>query len=337
MPRGNIFHGDLAWPFAEDPDDVGRWGVETDDPAILVCGAGARRGGGVSGIPGRNAAMAVLRDRALTGAGTAFSRRAPPGILRTAMAILDALVAGLVTGEVEVVDLTTPLSEDTPVIALPERVRAGVVVPARGHQPLRRRRARLVLAQHPPLRAHRHALRRAGALALGQGSRRRVAGAAGQPRRPGRRHRLLRAGRARTPTSSWSASTSRRGRREHGPLPDGGWLLYRTGWDAKTGDDFLNDGHTPGVAPETARWLAEETPILGIGVETVGTDAGLAATFDPPFPCHWYFLGANKYGLTQLRNLDKLPPQGAVVVASPLPIAGGTGSPARVLALVERG
>ena len=60
MPRGHIFHGDLAWPFAEDPDDVGRWGVETDDPAILVCGAGARRGGGVSGIPGRNAAMAVL-------------------------------------------------------------------------------------------------------------------------------------------------------------------------------------------------------------------------------------------------------------------------------------
>jgi phytoene dehydrogenase-like protein len=60
MPRGNIFHGDLAWPFAEQRDDVGRWGVETDDPAILVCGAGARRGGGVSGIPGRNAAMAVL-------------------------------------------------------------------------------------------------------------------------------------------------------------------------------------------------------------------------------------------------------------------------------------
>ncbi len=63
MPRGHIFHGDLAWPFAEDPDDVGRWGVETDDPSILVCGAGARRGGAVSGIPGRNAAMAVLGRR----------------------------------------------------------------------------------------------------------------------------------------------------------------------------------------------------------------------------------------------------------------------------------
>jgi len=60
MPRGNIFHGDLAWPFADDPADVGRWGVETDDPAILICGAGARRGGGISGIAGHNAAMAVL-------------------------------------------------------------------------------------------------------------------------------------------------------------------------------------------------------------------------------------------------------------------------------------
>jgi phytoene dehydrogenase-like protein len=63
LPGGHIFHRDLAWPFAEDPADVGGWGVETDDPAILLCGAGARRGGGVSGIPGRNAAMAVLAGR----------------------------------------------------------------------------------------------------------------------------------------------------------------------------------------------------------------------------------------------------------------------------------
>ena len=60
LPGGNIFHRDLSWPWAEADEEVGRWGVETDDPSILVCGAGARRGGGVSGIPGRNAAMAVL-------------------------------------------------------------------------------------------------------------------------------------------------------------------------------------------------------------------------------------------------------------------------------------
>jgi phytoene dehydrogenase-like protein len=60
LPAGHIFHRDLSWPFAEEPEDAGRWGVETDDPSILLCGAGARRGGGVSGIPGHNAAMAAL-------------------------------------------------------------------------------------------------------------------------------------------------------------------------------------------------------------------------------------------------------------------------------------
>ena len=60
LPGGNIFHRDLAWPFAESADEVGTWGVETGVAGVLLCGAGARRGGGVSGIPGRNAAMAVL-------------------------------------------------------------------------------------------------------------------------------------------------------------------------------------------------------------------------------------------------------------------------------------
>ena len=125
---------------------------------------------------------------------------------------------------------------------------------------------------------------------------------------------------------------------EHGPLPDGGWLLYRTGWDAR-GDDpeaFANGGRTPGISVECARWLAEEAPIIGLGVETVGTDAGAAHSFDPPFPCHSFLLGAGKYGLTQLRNLQLLPPTGALLVTAPLPIVGGSGSPTRVLALVER-
>ncbi|GAA3799364.1 NAD(P)/FAD-dependent oxidoreductase [Sphaerisporangium flaviroseum] len=61
LPGGHIFHEDLSWPFAEDPAEVGRWGVETPHERILLCGAGARRGGGVSGIPGHNAAMAVLQ------------------------------------------------------------------------------------------------------------------------------------------------------------------------------------------------------------------------------------------------------------------------------------
>ncbi len=66
LPGGNIFHGPLDWPFLEDdePRDTpaARWGVATAHPRILICGAGARRGGGVSGIGGHNAAMAVLED-----------------------------------------------------------------------------------------------------------------------------------------------------------------------------------------------------------------------------------------------------------------------------------
>ena len=128
----------------------------------------------------------------------------------------------------------------------------------------------------------------------------------------------------------------------NGPLPDGGWLLYRSGWDARSDSqaEFLNANetgpHTPGVSVACARWLAEEAPVIGIGVETVGTDAGAAHSFDPPFPCHSSLLGAGKYGLTQLRNLDRLPAQGAVVIAGPLPIVRGSGSPCRVVALVER-
>ena len=129
---------------------------------------------------------------------------------------------------------------------------------------------------------------------------------------------------------------------QHGALPEGGWLLYRTGWDARSHDQdtFLNANetgpHTPGVSVECARWIAQEAPVIGFGVETVGTDAGAAHSFDPPFPCHSSMLGADKYGLTQLQNLALLPPQGAMIIVSPLPITGGSGSPCRALALVER-
>jgi kynurenine formamidase len=125
---------------------------------------------------------------------------------------------------------------------------------------------------------------------------------------------------------------------EHGPLPAGGWLLYRTGWDARGDDDgaFINGGRTPGISVACAKWLAEEAPVIGVGVETVGTDAGAAHSFDPPFPCHSFLLGAGKYGLTQLQNLAALPPTGALLIAAPLPIVDGSGSPCRVLALVAR-
>jgi phytoene dehydrogenase-like protein len=61
LPRGNIFHRDLSWPFAEDDVMAGTWGTETELANVHIGGAGARRGGGVSGIPGRNAAMSILQ------------------------------------------------------------------------------------------------------------------------------------------------------------------------------------------------------------------------------------------------------------------------------------
>src|SRR5262249_51001923 len=73
--------------------------------------------------------------------------------------------------------------------------------------------------------------------------------------------------------------------RENGALPADGWLLLRTGGNARSGGqaEILNADetgpHTPGVSVECARWLAEEAPVLGVGVETVGTDAGAAHSF----------------------------------------------------------
>ena len=60
LPRGNIFHGNLSWPFTESPKGAGTWGVETNYENVFICGSSAKRGGAVSGIPGHNAAMKIL-------------------------------------------------------------------------------------------------------------------------------------------------------------------------------------------------------------------------------------------------------------------------------------
>lgn len=126
-----------------------------------------------------------------------------------------------------------------------------------------------------------------------------------------------------------------------GPIPQGSWLLIRTGWEARAHDRhrFLNNDekgpHSPGLTVECAQWIAEESPLSGIGVETVGIDAGAAAGQEPPFPAHHFLLANDKYGITSLQNLSKLPPIGAAIIVAPLPIVGGTGSPARVLAFVD--
>lgn len=125
---------------------------------------------------------------------------------------------------------------------------------------------------------------------------------------------------------------------KHGRIPRGAWVLIRTDWSKRKGRDYTNvkdDGaHTPGFHPKCVPFLAQERDILGVGVETIGTDAGQAPTFEPMFPCHTIMHGANRCGLASLTNLDQLPPTGAVVIAPPLKIVNGSGSPLRVLALV---
>ncbi len=125
--------------------------------------------------------------------------------------------------------------------------------------------------------------------------------------------------------------------RAHGRIPAGAWVLIRTDWSKREGALFLNvdssGAHSPGQHVTASRFLAYERDVLGIGVETVGTDAGQAFRFDPPLPNHYTMHGAGKFGLASLCNLDQLPPTGAVVVAAPLKIVQGSGSPARVLAL----
>ena len=126
----------------------------------------------------------------------------------------------------------------------------------------------------------------------------------------------------------------------HGRISGGAWVLLRTDWSKRSGAAFLNadaDGpHTPGFHQRASEFLANERDILGVGVETIGTDAGQAGRFTPPFPNHTIMHGAGKFGLASLCNLDRLPATGSVVVAAPLKLVNGSGSPLRVLALVGR-
>jgi kynurenine formamidase len=126
---------------------------------------------------------------------------------------------------------------------------------------------------------------------------------------------------------------------KHGRVEAGSWVLMRTDWSKRLdGTAFLNmheDGpHVPGPHPDLIPFLAKERDVIGWGSEGVGTDAGQAFRFQPPFPCHSIMHGSNKFGLASLSNLDQLPPKGAILITPPLKIVNGSGSPCRVLALV---
>lgn len=124
----------------------------------------------------------------------------------------------------------------------------------------------------------------------------------------------------------------------HGRIPARCWVLMRTDWGRRQGADYPNlreDGaHTPGPDAAAIGWLVRERNVLGFGTETIGTDAGQAHLLDPAYPAHTLLHGNGRYGLQCLTNLDQLPPTGALIMAAPLKIQDGSGSPLRVLALV---
>jgi kynurenine formamidase len=126
---------------------------------------------------------------------------------------------------------------------------------------------------------------------------------------------------------------------KHGRIPKGAWVILRTGWGSRATDQkaFLNadstGAHYPGWGKDSAEFLTTARDILGVGVEQVGTDAGVGAKAEPPFPNHSIMHGAGKFGLTQLANVSQLPETGSVVIATPLKIQHGSGSPVRVIAI----
>lgn len=129
--------------------------------------------------------------------------------------------------------------------------------------------------------------------------------------------------------------------RQHGRIPPRAWFLMRTDWSQRRDPvayQNLDEAgqHTPGPDTSAVRFLVEERDVVGFGSEAIGTDAGQGAHLKPPYPCHYYMHGNGRHGLQCLTNLDLLPPTGAVIICPPLKIRQGSGSPLRVLALVER-
>jgi kynurenine formamidase len=134
--------------------------------------------------------------------------------------------------------------------------------------------------------------------------------------------------------TSWEA--------EHGPIPDGGILLVRTGWDARwddrtaylgtdlVGPEAVAELHFPGIGAEAAEWLAQNRGVVAVGIDTPSIDYGQSEDFR----AHVILYAENIAGFENVANLDLLPATGSFVVALPMKIEGGSGGPLRIVAFV---
>ncbi len=199
----------------------------------------------------------------------------------------------------------------------------------------------MVLERHLHRGARRHPPRRTGALGHRSRGDRRLRRSPRRAHRPSRGHRPQRR-RADNPDfllevdhiERWRTSTGRCRRAAGCSTAPAGTHGRTTRTSSSTP---TRPGRTrPAISVECARWLAEESRVIGVGSRPSAPTRGLRTASPRRSPATPSMLGAGKYGLTQLANLRRLPPTGAVLVVAPLPIVGGSGSPARVLALVSR-
>lgn len=123
---------------------------------------------------------------------------------------------------------------------------------------------------------------------------------------------------------------------DNGPIPDNACVAMHSGWEQHLGTDKFRNAdengvqHYPGFHPEAAQMLIEETGAIGIAVDTLSLDIGASSTFDT----HYTWLPTNRWGLENVANLAKLPVVGATLIVGAPTHKGGSGGPARVLAMV---
>jgi kynurenine formamidase len=140
------------------------------------------------------------------------------------------------------------------------------------------------------------------------------------------------------PDGALELSTVLKWEEKHGRIPDNSVILLRTGWEDFYSDPekygIQKDGmHFPGFGVEASEFLVNERKVVGIGLDTLGIDRGV----DTHFPVHSNVtLPHNVWHIENLTNLKSLPPAGALVFIGVLPLVDGSGSPARILAMVPK-
>jgi kynurenine formamidase len=140
---------------------------------------------------------------------------------------------------------------------------------------------------------------------------------------------------ARDPDAVVTIEDLRSFERKHGRIPRDAAVLMYSGWGAKVGDpdayrgtDAAGTLHFPGFDPDACEWLLRRRGIRSLGVDTLSIDPGNSTTFET----HLILTGADRYGLENLANLDRIPKRGATIVVGLIPYEEGSGGQARVFA-----